>query len=84
MPTDSGLSGWLGKYETALVQTAAELRATSAVGQYQAALGALADFESRYPDSPQIGRVLAVRIAAAMESSIRASALVTSMSATTW
>lgn len=48
---------------TALV-AAAELRASTEAEDYAAALSLLNEFETRFPDSDLIGRVLAVRIAA--------------------
>jgi tetratricopeptide (TPR) repeat protein len=48
---------------TALV-AAAELRASTEADDYGAALTLLNEFETRFPDSDLIGRVLAVRIAA--------------------
>jgi len=51
-------------WAAAALVSAAEVHASDGVADYQRALDLLADFEQRYQDSGQMGRVLAVRISA--------------------
>lgn len=54
----------LRAWSAAALVSAAEVYVSAGVGRHQRALGLLADYEQRYDEHEQIGRVLAVRIAA--------------------
>lgn len=54
----------LRRWSAAALVSAAELLVSPGVERHQRALELLAGFEQRYPDSPELGRVLAARIEA--------------------